>query len=251
MVCLTFRLPNFSGTFTFEFPSRRLPSCNKCKKNYKTREFCREIKKHSELPWTSVYMCLIFDPSCFDENNKLRNNDDVFHCKELPWQPYKFKEDFEIDKKMPMCNECKSKNYTRNACRGKKYNHRTLPWTTAFGSIYCPNPNMSHAPPGAHVSQAAPEAIPAPDAARTGNVQESSNGENSKRKELDEALEEPNQNESNKRLKVDGTSDPVVMPQLEPQAHVEEVDLNIEADKSRALFVEISSKVCNIQVSYS
>ena len=67
---LTFTPPGFKQTLNVKFPDCRLAVCEKCKKNYKTRDMCRVRNSHTAEPWTTAYMCFTLDDNCTDENGK-------------------------------------------------------------------------------------------------------------------------------------------------------------------------------------
>ena len=123
--------PGLSRVLDIPFPDRKLPVCEVCKKNYKTRELCRSRDGHTGLPWTTTYICITFEPSCFDSNGNLY--DGKFTAKALTaQQPYCFKEDKGCS--TPICSTCKEKNYTRQYCR-EKLKHRQLPWGAVYVSL--------------------------------------------------------------------------------------------------------------------
>ena len=123
--------PGLSRVLDIPFPDRKLPVCEVCKKNYKTRELCRSRDGHTGLPWTTTYICITFEPSCFDSNGNLY--DGKFTAKALTaQQPYCFKEDKGCS--TPICSICKEKNYTRQYCR-EKLKHRQLPWGAVYVSL--------------------------------------------------------------------------------------------------------------------
>mmetsp|Transcript_6105 Transcript_6105/g.8882 ORF Transcript_6105/g.8882 Transcript_6105/m.8882 type:complete len:531 (+) Transcript_6105:271-1863(+) len=138
---LKLKPPGFVNQISIPFPDRKLPVCLTCKRNYKTRELCRTRDQHSGLPWTTTYICITLEKSCFDEQNKLRENV-KFEAKPLPIrQPYCFSH--KLDSSTAICHACKEKNYTRHYCR-EKLKHRQLPWPSAYASMYVgkgePNP---------------------------------------------------------------------------------------------------------------
>eukprot|EP00592_Proboscia_alata_P007362 CAMPEP_0194354084 /NCGR_PEP_ID=MMETSP0174-20130528/2270_1 /TAXON_ID=216777 /ORGANISM="Proboscia alata, Strain PI-D3" /LENGTH=483 /DNA_ID=CAMNT_0039122853 /DNA_START=87 /DNA_END=1538 /DNA_ORIENTATION=+ len=158
---LTFRPEGFHRDVRIQFPdhSRSLVVCKRCKRNYKTRDHCRNISQHTDLPWTDIYLCFIIDESCVmasdgaDEDNDAhlskkvkRDHDSNKHADKrikyvndksisfdahiVQWQPFEVKPDA-LDLKMPVCAACKRKNYTRAYCRVQR-KHRHLPWSTEF-----------------------------------------------------------------------------------------------------------------------
>mmetsp|Transcript_21277 Transcript_21277/g.31276 ORF Transcript_21277/g.31276 Transcript_21277/m.31276 type:complete len:368 (+) Transcript_21277:114-1217(+) len=125
--CMSLTLPGLDKTFEVWFPKNRLPVCNRCKKNYKTRELCRTRDSHKDLPWTKTSICITLDHSCIDSSNKYV--DGPFVAQTVPNQPFCYKND--MDTTLPICATCKSKNYTRSYCRSKM-KHRHLPWNTVY-----------------------------------------------------------------------------------------------------------------------
>lgn len=124
---LRFTPPGFKHPIDVPFPGRCLPVCERCKKNFKTREHCRTRDCHTGLPWSDTFLCITLDSSCTNEDNKLL--DGPFMAKPVTSQPYCLQG--EIDPKTPICAPCKDKNYTRTYCRNNK-KHRQLPWSTVY-----------------------------------------------------------------------------------------------------------------------
>ncbi|CAJ1945637.1 unnamed protein product [Cylindrotheca closterium] len=125
---LTFTPPGFKQSLNVKFPDSRLPVCEKCKKNFKTRDMCRVRNGHTAAPWTTAFICMTLDDSCTDAHGKYV--DKPFTVRMVPWQPYCVKEPF--DPKTPVCAGCKRTNRTRSFCR-ERHRHRQLPWCT----VYC------------------------------------------------------------------------------------------------------------------
>lgn len=73
--------------FDLPFPERRLPVCDKCKKNFKSRDLCRKRDGHKALPWQTTYVVVTLDDSALllldeemgspssGENNISKNDD--------------------------------------------------------------------------------------------------------------------------------------------------------------------------------
>mmetsp|Transcript_17094 Transcript_17094/g.22187 ORF Transcript_17094/g.22187 Transcript_17094/m.22187 type:complete len:446 (-) Transcript_17094:66-1403(-) len=134
---LQFSLPGFPQPLRVKFPDYRLPVCEKCKKNYKTREMCRNRNGHTDLPWSPVYICVTLDPSCIDENTNKYVKNTPFAIRPSQWQPYCIKKEKVagyFDTKTPICAACKKKNYTRSFCR-ERHKHRSLPWSTVYVTL--------------------------------------------------------------------------------------------------------------------
>lgn len=128
---LRFTPPGFKHPIDVPFPGRSLPVCERCKKNFKTREHCRSRDCHTSLPWSDTYICITLAEGCVTDDNKLV--DGHFFAKAVSNQPYCLKGD--IDPQTPICAPCKDKNYTRTYCRSNK-KHRQLPWSTVYVVLY-------------------------------------------------------------------------------------------------------------------
>jgi hypothetical protein len=83
---LTFTPPGFKHTLNVKFPDCRLAVCEKCKRNYKTRDMCRVRNSHTTEPWTTAYMCFTLDDNCTDANGKFI--DKPLTVRMIQWQPY-------------------------------------------------------------------------------------------------------------------------------------------------------------------
>lgn len=135
---MTFTPPGFKQSIDVPFPDRTLSVCVRCKKNYKTRQYCRVRDGHTALPSALTYVCITLDMSCTDENGKLI--DGPFVARPLPPQPYSFRD--EIEASTPTCAACKEKNYTRSYCRQKRM-HKQLPWSTNYVILCAAKPGSS------------------------------------------------------------------------------------------------------------
>lgn len=124
---LTFTPRGFKQTLNVKFPDSRLAVCEKCKKNYKTKDSCRVRSGHSTEPWTTAFICVTLDDSCTDSDGKYV--DSPLTVRMINWQPYCVKENF--DSKTPVCAACKKTNRTKYFCR-VRYKHRKMPWCTVF-----------------------------------------------------------------------------------------------------------------------
>eukprot|EP00559_Dactyliosolen_fragilissimus_P001892 CAMPEP_0184864882 /NCGR_PEP_ID=MMETSP0580-20130426/16214_1 /TAXON_ID=1118495 /ORGANISM="Dactyliosolen fragilissimus" /LENGTH=531 /DNA_ID=CAMNT_0027363821 /DNA_START=63 /DNA_END=1658 /DNA_ORIENTATION=+ len=124
---LSFKPPGFKQILDVQFPKSRLAVCKSCKKNYKTRDMCRERHRHSSEPWSTAYICATLDQSCTDSNNGYV--DKPFKVQVVHRQPYSVKAG--LDDETPVCFSCKKTNRTKNYCREKR-KHRDLPWCTVF-----------------------------------------------------------------------------------------------------------------------
>ena len=124
---LTFTPPGFKQSLNVKFPDSRLAVCEKCKKNFKTRDMCRVRNTHTTAPWTTAYICLTLDESCTGEDG--RYVDKPLTVRMVQWQPFCVKKPF--DPKTPVCAACKKTNRTRSFCR-ERHKHRQLPWCTVY-----------------------------------------------------------------------------------------------------------------------
>lgn len=127
---VTLKIPGFMSNLNIQFPPRRLPVCEKCKRHYKTRNLCRVKKMHTDLPWCKTYLCITLDDSCTDEDGKITPG--PYEAKTMSWRPYQFKPSVPMNCDYPMCADCKRKNYTGSYCRGRQHAHRYLPWDTVY-----------------------------------------------------------------------------------------------------------------------
>jgi hypothetical protein len=124
---LTFTPPGFKQTLNVKFPDSRLAVCDKCKKNFKTRDMCRVRNTHTSPPWTTAYVCITVDSSCTDDEGKYI--DRPLTVRMVQWQPYAVRKPF--DSMTPVCAACKRTNRTRSFCR-ERHKHRQLPWCTVY-----------------------------------------------------------------------------------------------------------------------
>lgn len=124
---LTFTPPGFKQSLNVKFPDSRLAVCEKCKKNFKTRDMCRVRNCHTSAPWTTAFICLTLDESCTDAEGKYI--DKPLTVRMVQWTPYQVKTPF--DPKTPVCSACKKTNRTRSFCR-ERHKHRNLPWCTVY-----------------------------------------------------------------------------------------------------------------------
>eukprot|EP00977_Amphora_coffeiformis_P013868 scaffold3763_cov165-Amphora_coffeaeformis.AAC.19 len=124
---LTFTPPGFKQTLSVKYPDARLAVCDKCKKNFKTRDMCRVRNTHTAPPWTTAYVCITMDESCTDADGNFV--DKPLTLRMVQWQPYAVKKTF--SSKTPVCSACKRTNRTKNFCR-ERHKHRHLPWCTVY-----------------------------------------------------------------------------------------------------------------------
>jgi len=95
----------------------------------KTRDQCRTRDCHTDVPWCDTYVCITLDHSCTGPGPDGKILDGPFEAKTTRPFPFVFNLKGDLDLKMPVCESCKEKNYSRNYCRRQK-NHRRLAWNT-------------------------------------------------------------------------------------------------------------------------
>lgn len=124
---LTFTPPGFKQSLNVKFPDSRLAVCEKCKKNFKTKDMCRVRNSHTAPPWSTAYICITLDDSCTDDEGKFI--DKPMTLRMVTWRPYNVRKPFHP--KTPVCAGCKRTNRTRSFCR-ERHKHRQLPWCTVY-----------------------------------------------------------------------------------------------------------------------
>jgi hypothetical protein len=230
---LSFTPPGFNQKLTIKFPDYRLPVCEKCKKNYKTRDMCRVRNAHTDLPWSCVYICITLDSSCTDANGKYVET--PFHVRPNNWQPYcikKEKASAYFDNKTPICAACKKKNYTRSFCR-ERHKHRSLPWSTVYVTLSAMEGLTGEEASDPAAAAAADETANLVDAAAS--AVKADDAETQAAVEAAAGIPVPTE---------DANGNPIVTTTstMEPATD----DIN-DIDASRTFLISISSKSCNIQ----
>ena len=131
-------VPGLKNEIEIPFPDRKLPVCKRCKKIYKTRELCRVRDRHTEVPWSTTYICVTLDDSCFSRTSGgelclVEEGPMRFVARSVTGPPaaYRSKINALGGTKSPICMACKDKNYTRHHCRVKN-KHLELPWGTVY-----------------------------------------------------------------------------------------------------------------------
>ena len=150
---MSFVPPGFKQELNVKFPDSRLAVCEKCKKNFKTRDMCRVRNTHTTAPWTTAYICITIDDSCLDEDGNYL--DKPMTVRMVQWQPFCLKKSFGT--KTPVCAACKRTNRTRSFCR-ERHKHRHLPWCTVYvllSSLDSADPSTVVAAPSTKVSDVA------------------------------------------------------------------------------------------------
>jgi len=139
---LPFYAPGIKHPISVPFQYGKLLVCEACKLNCKRKFDCRDKAKHTNLPWTTVYLCITLDSTCTDEEGKIYR-DKMFVGKRIRAGQYRFKQ--KKGTETPICAACKERNSTRYYCREKRKN-RDLPWTTTFVilSAYDKDPLISN-----------------------------------------------------------------------------------------------------------
>lgn len=148
---LRLTIPGFNDEHPVDvrFPDRQLPVCERCKKNFKTRNYCRTRDCHTNLPWSDTFICITLDHACTiggvcqpaaagdDNNNGATNGEKLYRgpmvAKSIPPLPF-FYEGEVVNPLTNICRSCKDKNYTKTYCRSNK-KHRQLPWGTVHVMI--------------------------------------------------------------------------------------------------------------------
>lgn len=123
---LTFTPPGFHQVLNVKFPDSRLAVCEKCKKNYKTRDMCRVRNSHTSPPWTTAFICVTVDDTCLEDG---KFTEKPLTVRMVQWQPFCVRKPFDIQH--PVCSSCKKTNRTRSFCR-ERHKHRQLPWCTVY-----------------------------------------------------------------------------------------------------------------------
>jgi len=122
--------------FDVPFPERRLPVCDRCKKNYKSRDLCRTRDGHKTLPWTTTYVAVTIDQSLIvEDDNGKASYADLPAIGLLMDTPLMCLGPADGSMKAePICKVCREKNYTRDYCRNT-CKHTTPPWSTTYVKI--------------------------------------------------------------------------------------------------------------------
>lgn len=120
-------------SFDVPFVERRLPVCDRCKKNFKSRDLCRMRDGHKALPWQMTYVVVTMDSSVLHEgengNVTLQNIPMVCDLQDTPHMCLGPADG--SMKSEPICKVCREKNYTRDYCRNT-CKHTTPPWSTTY-----------------------------------------------------------------------------------------------------------------------
>jgi len=130
---ITLHFPGMPRPFDAPFPERRLPVCDRCKRNYKSRDLCRTRDGHKTLPWTNTYIAITVDKSAvIEEEDGTMTYADIPLKGELMDTPLMCLGPADGSMKSePICKVCREKNYTRDYCRNT-CKHTTPPWSTTY-----------------------------------------------------------------------------------------------------------------------
>eukprot|EP00580_Thalassiosira_gravida_P002712 CAMPEP_0201620806 /NCGR_PEP_ID=MMETSP0492-20130828/45074_1 /ASSEMBLY_ACC=CAM_ASM_000837 /TAXON_ID=420259 /ORGANISM="Thalassiosira gravida, Strain GMp14c1" /LENGTH=399 /DNA_ID=CAMNT_0048090113 /DNA_START=231 /DNA_END=1427 /DNA_ORIENTATION=+ len=125
--------PGMPRAFDVPFPERRLPVCDRCKKNFKSRDLCRKRDGHKALPWQTTYIAVTITDGVLE---KREDGEyiyiDVPVTAELQETPLMCLGPADGSMKLePICKVCREKNYTRDYCRNT-CKHTTPPWSTTY-----------------------------------------------------------------------------------------------------------------------
>lgn len=125
--------PGMPRAFDVPYPERKLPVCVRCKKNYRSRELCRQRDQHKALPWQTTYVVVTLTDEVL-----VKGEDGTLTCADIPVVA-EIQEMPELCRgpaggfmqKEPICKVCKEKNYTRDYCRNTS-SHTTPPYQAIY-----------------------------------------------------------------------------------------------------------------------
>lgn len=126
-----FRLPR---AFDVPFPEKKLPVCDRCKKNYRSRELCRSRDGHKALPWQTTYVVVTISDEVLvkGDDGSLSYHPDMPMLAELQDMPELCRGPADGSMaREPICPVCKEKNYTRDHCRNT-LKHTTPPYQAIY-----------------------------------------------------------------------------------------------------------------------
>jgi len=131
-VCTVFP-PGMPRAFDVPYPERKLPVCVRCKKNYRSRELCRQRDQHKALPWQTTYVVVTLTDAVL-----VKSEDGTLTCADIPVVA-EIQEMPELCRgpaggfmqTEPICKVCKEKNYTRDYCRNTS-RHTTPPYQAIY-----------------------------------------------------------------------------------------------------------------------
>lgn len=129
-------IPGMKHPILLHLPPMKLPVCTKCKRQFKTRKYCRQKpRKHMSLPWSVTYLCLTFDDSCYESQLQNRmKTDKHFIAKEFKfdksvsirnhWRPFVIRENSETS---PLMQQNKNNNNNKaGSSSSSKSNYSTI-----------------------------------------------------------------------------------------------------------------------------
>mmetsp|Transcript_31069 Transcript_31069/g.66143 ORF Transcript_31069/g.66143 Transcript_31069/m.66143 type:complete len:446 (+) Transcript_31069:174-1511(+) len=125
--------PGMPRAFDVPFPEKRLPVCDRCKKNYRSRELCRQRDGHKALPWQITYVVItLTDEVLVKGEDGALALADVPVIAELQDMPELCRGPADGSMRTePICPVCKEKNYTRDHCRNT-LKHSTPPYQSIY-----------------------------------------------------------------------------------------------------------------------
>ncbi len=231
-------IPGLKNQVDIPFPDRKLPVCKRCKKIYKTRELCRVRDRHTEVPWSTTYICGTLDDSCFNrgsdgELSLVEEGPMRFVAQSVPSPPvpYRSKDNALGGTKSPICMACKDKNYTRHHCRIKN-KHLELPWGTVYVTI-----------------SAVPSAPGAPGFFNDSESQSDSGSIKSKRSFTSTKSEsdEP----STKKVKTDGEAAKDDNEEEAAETEANKIETIKDIQSSKAFLLTVGKDDCTLSVSFA
>lgn len=126
--------PGMPRSFEVPFPERKLPVCDRCKKNYRSRELCRQRDGHKALPWQSTYVVVTLSDDVLEKGSdgETLQYADIPVAAELQQIPEMCRGPADgIMAREPICKVCKERNYTRDHCRNTLH-HTTPPYQCVY-----------------------------------------------------------------------------------------------------------------------
>ena len=129
----TIHPPGMPRAFDVPFPPRKLPVCVRCKKNYRSRELCRQRDEHRALPWQTTYIIVTLTEAVLEKREDgtqfIADIPVAAVLQDMPDMCRGPADGFMT--KQPICKLCKDKNYTRDYCRTSS-KHTTPPYQTVY-----------------------------------------------------------------------------------------------------------------------
>jgi len=131
---LNFKFPGLENPINIKFPiSYLLQACEECHLNKRTKATCRVRLSHKSAPWSPIFLCMIFDDTCLDNNSNLL--DKPFSAKVLLHEYHEIFCSAEVLSDIfPACLSCRKHSLTRHNCRTEAL-HKDMPWCTVFVAV--------------------------------------------------------------------------------------------------------------------